>query len=56
MSNKKEVETEVEETEDERYYVIRAKGDIYITINAGRGAVVNTNAGQAQPPIRPPHG
>lgn len=52
MSGKKKV---VEETEPEKYYEIKSEtGDIYITINAGRGSVVKVNSGEAPPPPRPP--
>lgn len=53
----KEVEIEVEDEEGYRKYIVKAEnGDIYVTVNAGRGSVVNVNSGQAPPPPRPPNG
>lgn len=57
QENPTTAEVTVEDEEGYRKYLIKAyKGDINISINAGRGAVVNVNAGQAPPPPRPPHG
>lgn len=52
------VAEEEEEVTTELYYQIKPKkGDVYITINAGRGCEVKVMSGQTStPPTKPPHG
>lgn len=52
-----EVEVQDEGEEYPRKYIFRTyKGDINVSVNAGRGATVNINTGQAPPDPRPPKG
>ena len=59
MAKKKTVEVSSPETEAsaELYYkFIAQNGDIYLTINAGRGSEVKVMSGEPTPPPKPPKG
>ena len=53
---KKQKETKAKESTELYYEIKPVKGDVYITINAGRGSEVKVMSGQPTPPVIPPKG